>query len=111
MVKRERQRYILFKFIKEDGIFFNKQDFLREIWHSIWRYYGMRGANKAGLWLLEFSLEKNYAIMRCSHKTKEILISALTFLREINERKIIISPIKSSGTIRAIKKIKKLVIK
>jgi len=106
MFKNERQRYILFKIIREDNAYFEQQEFLRSIWQSIWRYFGMKEANKIGLWLLEMNLEKNFIIIRCTHKTKEILISALTFLNEVNEKKVIISPIKSSGTIRTIKRIK-----
>ena len=111
MVKIERQRYILFKIIREDETHLEQQEFLKSIWQSIWRYFGMKEANKIGLWLLELNLEKNFAILRCTHKTKEILISALTFITEINKKSIILTPIKSSGTIRTIKKFKNLIIK
>ena len=104
MVKIERQRYIYFKIIKEDSSFFNQNDFLKSVWQSIWRYFGMKEANKIGLWLLELDLDERFGIIRCTNKTKEELISALTFVREINGKRIIISPIKTSGTIRSLKK-------
>jgi RNase P/RNase MRP subunit POP5 len=106
MVKNERQRYILFKIIKEEGTVFDKQDFLRAIWQSIWRYFGMKDANKIGLWLLTLSLEENYGIIRCSHTMKETIISALTLVKEINGKNVILSPVKTSGTLNTIKKIK-----
>ena len=108
MVKKERQRYILFKIIKGDDIILKQQDFLNSIWQSIWRYFGLKEANKIGLWLLELNLKEEFGIIRCSHETKESIITALTLIKEIDGKKIIFSPIKTSGTI---KKIKSLLIK
>ena len=106
MVKLERQRYILFKIIGDNNIFCEKKDILNLIWRSIWRYFGMKEANKIGLWLLKLNLEEEIGIIRCSNKTKEVIISALTLIREINGKRIILSPIKTSGTIKGLKKIK-----
>ncbi|MHA1291151.1 MAG: Rpp14/Pop5 family protein [Promethearchaeota archaeon] len=111
MNKKERARYILFKIVRGEKSDFSQKDFLKAIWQSIWRYFGMKIANKIGLWLVEFNLVDNFGIIRCSHETKEILISALTLIKDINKNNIIISPIKTSGTIKSIKKIKKIVLK
>jgi len=104
LIKIERQRYILFKIIKENNTIFNKQDLIQLIWRSIWRYFGIKEANKIGLWLFELNIEEEIGIIRCSNETKEILISALTLIKEINGKRIILSPIKTSGTIKGIKK-------
>jgi len=56
--------------------------------------------------LLDINFSEGYGIVRCSHQTKEIVISALTLITEISDKKIVLSPIKTSGTIRSIKKIK-----
>ena len=103
MVKQERQRYVLFKIIYFDGGLVEKQEFINTLWKSIWRYFGMREANKIGLWLVEFDISNRYGVLRCSHETKEILITALTMIKHINGKKVIISPIKTSGTIRSLK--------
>ncbi len=68
----------------------------------------MKGANKIGLWLVELNLEENYGIIRCSHETKEIIITALTLIQEINGKRVILSPIKTSGTIKSLKENKLL---
>jgi len=101
---RERQRYILFKIITEENFKFSKEDLIKSIWSSIWRYFGMKEANKIGLWLVEFDLEKKYGILRCSHKTKESLITALCLITEINNTRVILSTLKTSGTIKSLKK-------
>lgn len=68
----------------------------------------MKGANKIGLWLVELNLNENSGIIRCSHETKEIIITALTLIQEINGKRVILSPIKTSGTIKSLKENKLL---
>ncbi len=104
--KKERQRYILFKIIKESEWTFTQQELLNSIWRSIWTFFGMKEANKIGLWLIELDLEKQFGILRCSHETKEIIITALTLIQFIKEKRVILSPIKTSGTVKSIKKYK-----
>jgi RNase P/RNase MRP subunit POP5 len=64
----------------------------------------MKEANKIGLWLVEFNSEENYGVIRFSHETKEIIITALTLIQEINGNRVIFSPIKTSGTIKSLEK-------
>ncbi|MBY8981817.1 MAG: hypothetical protein KGD57_02645 [Candidatus Lokiarchaeota archaeon] len=104
MVSQERKRYILFKILNESIYKYDKNEFINIVWHSIWRYYGMNVVNKIGLWIIDLNLEKNYGIIRCSHKSKEIIISALSLIKEIKGKRIIIIPIKTSGTLKKIKK-------
>lgn len=103
-IKKERQRYILFDIIRKKEAFFSEREFLKVLWRSIWHYFGLKVSNKVGLWLVELNLEKEYGIVRCTHKTKEIMISVLALITEINKIPVILSPIKTYGTIRALKK-------
>ena len=104
MVKNERNRYILFKIIKEENLNFEHQVILNSIWKSIWRFFGMKEANKVGLWLIEYNEDKGLGIIRCAHHTKELIITSLSLVNEISGKRIILSPIKTSGTIKTIKK-------
>jgi RNase P/RNase MRP subunit POP5 len=92
LIKKEKQRYILFKIITESDtglIILSKKEFLDILWNVIWNYFGMNTANKIGLWLLELDWEKKYGIIRCSHNTKEIMISALSLIKKINNSTLI----------------------
>ncbi|MFX1408749.1 MAG: Rpp14/Pop5 family protein [Promethearchaeota archaeon] len=109
-MKKERQRYILFKIIREQDIVFEQKEIINAIWHSIWRYFGMKEANKIGLWLIELNLEKGYGIIRCSHQTKYNIISALSLVSQISGKRVIFSPLKTSGTIKSMIRIKKLIM-
>ena len=54
--------------------------------------------------MLELDLVKNNGIIRCTNQTKEIIISALSFVKEIEGSRVILSPFKTSGTLQALKK-------
>ena len=110
-MNKERQRYILFKIFKKNDSILDQKSILKAIWQSIWRYFGLKEANKIGLWLVELDLKNNYGIIRCSHLTKEVIISALTLITEIADQKIILSPVKTSGTIKSLDKVKNLIFK
>jgi RNase P/RNase MRP subunit POP5 len=94
--------------ISEQNVSLDKQKILNSIWGALWKYFGLKEASRVGLWLVDLDFLKGIGIIRCSHHTKEIVISALTFITEISGKKIILSPIKTSGTIRSIKNTKKL---
>jgi ribonuclease P/MRP protein subunit POP5 len=104
MVKKERNRYLLFKLICQDNLKVENAIILQIIWRAIWRYFGLKEASKVGLWLLEFSTDNKFGIIRISHNTKELIITAITLIKEINGKRVILSPIKTSGTINCIKR-------
>ena len=84
----------------------DQREILNSLWASIWKYFGLKEASKIGLWLLDINFADGFGIVRCSHQTKEIVLSALTLITEISGKKIVLSPIKTSGTIRSINKLK-----
>lgn len=96
--------------INEGNFVLNKRDIINSVWASIWKYFGLKEASKVGLWLLDFNFTEGYGIFRCSHNTKETVMSALTLITEISGNSVVLSPIKTSGTIRSIKNVKELII-
>ncbi|MGV9172256.1 MAG: Rpp14/Pop5 family protein [Promethearchaeia archaeon] len=103
---KERQRYILFKMVKDQNkVSIKKRLLLKTVWSSIWRYFGLKGANKMGLWLVELDNNKNYGILRVSQHSKEMAITALSLIKNINGMPIILSTVKTSGTLKSLKKL------
>ena len=88
----------------------NQIDIINAVWTSIWKYFGLKEASKVGLWLLDINYADGFGIFRCSHQTKEVLMSALTLITEISGNRVILSPVKTSGTIRGIKTVKDLML-
>ncbi|MBY8987400.1 MAG: Rpp14/Pop5 family protein [Candidatus Lokiarchaeota archaeon] len=96
--------------MKENDVVLDQREIVNSVWTSIWKYFGLKEASKVGLWLLDINNVEGFGIVRCSHQTKEIVMSSLTLITEISGNKVILSPIKTSGTIRSIKKIKELML-
>ncbi|MEJ2250800.1 MAG: Rpp14/Pop5 family protein [Candidatus Lokiarchaeota archaeon] len=96
----------MFKIIKAENELFDERDFIRSLWKSIWRYFGMKLANKAGIWLIKLDLNSKYGILRCSHKAKEQIITSLAMIKKIQNFQVIISPVKCSGVLNKIEKLK-----
>ena len=63
MVKRERHRYLLFKMLMMEKSGFSEQELLNSIWRSIWNLFGLKEANKIGLWLVKVDFERNIGII------------------------------------------------
>ncbi|MFW9819051.1 MAG: Rpp14/Pop5 family protein [Candidatus Thorarchaeota archaeon] len=94
---------MFFKIIKENKKEISQNLVLKAIWRSIWRYFGLKEATKIGLWLVELNMDEDYGIIRCSHLTKETIISAISLVKEIEGVKVILSPFKTSGTILSLR--------
>jgi RNase P/RNase MRP subunit POP5 len=103
-IRRERQRYIFFKILKKKDISFSEREFLQSLWKNIWRYFGLKAGIKIGLWLIGLNFDEDYGIVRCTNDTKEIMISALTLVSEINNIPLILTPVKTYGTLKALKR-------
>ncbi|RLF64946.1 MAG: hypothetical protein DRN33_00750 [Thermoplasmata archaeon] len=90
--KTGRQRYILFSVSGEAS--------RREIIHSINNAYREKYNDEDIPWLTVY--EKNYGIVRCKHTKKEKVISLLNSIKA--DKKFQIRTLKTSGTIKKLKK-------
>lgn len=104
----ERQRYILFEYISLDSTeYFNEKEMTRAIWSSMVKLFGDYPSYKSGLWMVEFNSDLKWGIIRCTNKTKEMVISAIAFTNEVKSNRIIFHTIRTSGTIRVALRIQK----
>lgn len=103
-----RQRYILFSYRTLDQLssdLLKEKDIVPAIWRSFIQLFGDYNAYKVGLWLIDFDPITKHGILRCNNKTSEMLISALTYIDKIRDRKVIFHTLATSGTIKKLKKI------
>ncbi len=104
-MKFEKQRYILFYFIIEKDLDINEQSVTNLIWKNLFRYFGVKETSKIGLWLVDLNIEQRWGILRFAHTSKEMVIASLGMIRYFGDFRISIYPIKTSGTIKKIRKI------
>jgi RNase P/RNase MRP subunit POP5 len=93
--RRRRKRYIVFRYISEEKI--SQEKIWEKIKSVITRTYGEPFLNKAMIDLVHYDEEKRAGILRVEQKYKDQVIGAIGLIREKN---IVITPVKTAGTIR-----------
>ena len=90
--------------LENEKIEFNEKILINLIWRSISRYFGIKETSNTGLWLIELNQIEHWGILRFDHTSKENVISSLGMIRFLKNSRISLYPVKTSGTIKKIKK-------
>ncbi|MBA7567940.1 hypothetical protein ES708_09659 [subsurface metagenome] len=88
MVKKERNRYILFKVIAKGNSDLDQREVLNAIWQSIWKYFGLREASKIGLWLLDIDFKEGFGVILDASENS--MKDLFCFIREIIPGEIVL---------------------
>ena len=91
-----RKRYISFKIVSKEDILFN--ELIEEIQKKIMNYD--KNIDFLRFKLIQF--KKNCGIIRCAHTQKGHLIDILNSIDKINEKKVNVKTISTSGTIKSL---------
>ena len=101
MSEHMRKRYLAFKIKSEQSV--NKRDVTDAVWNAVLKLFGEYGASQINLALIEYDQEKNWGIMRCSHRTVEMVRASIASVTEINENPVAIHVLRVSGTLKALR--------
>jgi len=102
-VKKIRRRYIVFSIISEHD--FDKRELEKAIRKKLALLYGIISLAKADPQLVFYDPRLKKGVIRTSHVMKDYVLAALSIIRNINEKQLLIIPIKTTGTIKKAKKI------
>jgi RNase P/RNase MRP subunit POP5 len=100
--RRERRRYLALKV--QSGESFNGRTVMDAVEASVQRLFGEYGASQANLRLIEYVLQDNQLVIRCSHKALEKVRAAVTSTIGINGKTVAIHVVGVSGTLKALSK-------
>jgi len=100
---RENQRYIVFKIISKKK--FEVSEVIEAIWKNTLRLYGDVGTSELSMWIPAnlYNKERKEGIVKCNHLSVEKIRFSLTTIREINEERVIIKVLGTTGTIKSAK--------
>ncbi len=102
---RERKRYIIFKVVSENDRRFSKEEILRGCLYAVHSFLGDNRMGDANIYLIDWNENFGIGILKTTHKTKDEIVVALSLLSAINETKISIIPLNTTGTIKKAKEI------
>jgi len=97
--KRERKRYVLFEVLNAEVA---EKDFYFGFWIELLSFFGSRGLAEINPKIVLF--RGNKAIVKCKRGKETDLIAGTAFIDKIRNKKVIINPLLTSGTINALKK-------
>ncbi len=101
--KRERKRYILLEVLNADV---NEKDFYFGFWIDLLSFFGSKGLAEINPRIVLF--KGNKAIIKCKRGRELELIAGTAFIEKIRNKKVIINPLLTSGTIKTLKDFAKL---
>ena len=102
MPKLVRRRYLAIKVVSEQAV--TERAVMNAIWKAILQLFGEYGASQTDLRLVEADPERNYAVIRCSHKSLERTRASIASITEINGKPAVVHVMGVSGTLRALRK-------
>ncbi|MFA5125454.1 MAG: Rpp14/Pop5 family protein [archaeon] len=101
--KRERKRYILFEILNAEVA---EKDFYFGFWIDLLSFFGSKGLAEINPKIVLF--KGNKAIVKCRRGKEIDLIAGTAFIQKIRNKKIIINPLLTSGTIKTLKEYAKI---
>jgi len=96
--KRERKRYVLIEILNEKVA---EKDFYFGFWIEILSFFGLVGLAKLNARIVLFL--DNKVIIKCKRGKEVDLIAGISFIKKIRNKKIILNPLLTSGSINALK--------
>lgn len=96
--QREKKRYFLLEILNAD---ISEKDFYFGFWIELLSFFGSKGLAEINPRLVLY--KKNKAILKCKRGKEIDLIGGLAFIKKIRNKKVILSPVITSGTIKSIK--------
>ncbi|UCE16839.1 MAG: ribonuclease P protein component 2 [Candidatus Bathyarchaeota archaeon] len=101
MPRHVRRRYLALRVLSEQSI--SKRDVMDAVWNAFLQLFGEHGASQTNLTFIEYNSEKSCGIVRCSHKTVEMVRASIASITEINGKPVAIDILGVSGTLKALR--------
>lgn len=83
---------------------FDSREFLDAVWSAVLKLYGEYGASRAGLTLIDYDMEKRFAVIRTVHTAVDMVRAALASMTRIGNKPVAIHILRVSGTIKSLYK-------
>jgi len=96
--KRERKRYILIEILNAEVL---EKDFYFGFWIELLGFFGSKGLAEINPRIVFYS--KGKAVVKCKRGKETELIAGLAFIKKIRNKKVILNPVLTSGTVKKLK--------
>jgi len=101
-LRKVRRRYLALKIDSNET--FSSKDFMDAVWSAVSKLYGEYGASQTGLTLINYDMEKGFAIIRTTHIAIKMVRTALASITKVRDKPAAVHVLTVSGTIKALYK-------
>jgi len=99
-LKRVKRRYLALRVDSDAAP--SGREFMDAVWGSVTRLYGEYGASLTGLALIDYNLERNTAILRCSLVSLGLVRVSLAAITSVASSEAAVHVLAVSGTIKSL---------
>ena len=99
-MKRVKRRYLALQ-IESDGII-SQKELMDAVWGAVTKLYGECGASLASLSLIDYDVEKRYAVIRVSLVSLNMVRASLASITSVANRDAAVRVLAVSGTIKSL---------
>jgi ribonuclease P/MRP protein subunit POP5 len=99
-LKRVKRRYLALQ-IESDGII-SQKELMDAVWGAVTKLYGECGASLTSLSLIDYDVEKRYAVIRVSLASLNMVRASLASITSVASRDAAVCVLAVSGTIKSL---------
>ena len=99
-MKRVKRRYLALR-IESDGMV-SQKELMDAVWGAVTKLYGECGASLASLSLVDYDVEKRYAVIRVSLVSLNMVRASLASITSMASRDAAVHVLAVSGTIKSL---------
>jgi ribonuclease P/MRP protein subunit POP5 len=103
--RKRRRRYIVFYIVYEGDSPPPPEEVEKAIIRAVERFSGQLTVAASRLQLVYYDPVRGAGIVRATHDTKYLVLAGMALVRMIAGRKVVLIPVKTTGTIKAAKKV------
>lgn len=101
-MKGVRRRYLALQLDCEGAV--DSQEFMNAVWSAVLKLFGEYGASKTGLVLIDFDVERRFAIVRVANAAVDTVRAAIASITNIGNRQVAVHVVMVSGTLKALRR-------
>lgn len=102
--RRRRKRYIVFQLVTEDGKPVDPNELEKAIVEAVAKLSGDLTVAMGRIRIVYYHPDKMMGILAATHDTKYPVIASMALVRQVGGRRVLLIPLKTTGTIRRAKK-------
>jgi len=95
---REKNRYVAFELLSDRR--FSRDEVVKAIWNSLLRFLGEIVVGEMGVWVMDWSEERQRGILKTRHTSVKDLRLGLSMLSKVGDSKASVHVFGVSGTLR-----------